>query len=230
MPDLPSLPATPGVSWFSLYLPVSQLIKTNLLVITNLSNLPVSLPLSPVFFAIHLVSCIAPNCSYRKTWTESSIIRYRFWIRFLFTSDWKFRCDSEIISKMSSKNAHKDSSKVHEEISSDKNCDKMPSSLNKRKYSGSFKYKVTFKDFWKSQYPVKAVPNDKQKFHYLPHGKNLSCHHQGLKDVQDRCSKDIHKGNLQSWKNQPQINFSFTKDNTQEKNKCWMKKSLQQNF
>ena len=76
---------------FCLYLPVSQLIKANLLVITTLSNLLVSLPLSPVFFALRLLFCTSPNFSYRKTRIESPVIHYRFWIGFLFTSDRKFR-------------------------------------------------------------------------------------------------------------------------------------------
>ena len=76
---------------FGLYLPVSRLIKANLPVITNLLNHLVSLPLSPVFFAIRLLLCISPNFSYWKTRIESLVIRNRFWIGFLFTSDWKFR-------------------------------------------------------------------------------------------------------------------------------------------
>ena len=88
--DLPSLPATSGVSQFCLYLLVSRLMKVNLPVITNLSNLLVSLPLSPIFLAIHLLFCISSNFSYRKTQMEPSITHCWFWIRFLFTSDWKF--------------------------------------------------------------------------------------------------------------------------------------------
>ena len=72
-------------------LPVSRLIKADLPVITSLSNLLVSLPLSPVFFAIRLLFCISPNFSNRKTRIESPVICYRFWIGFLFTFDQKFR-------------------------------------------------------------------------------------------------------------------------------------------
>ena len=48
---------------------------------------------------------------------------------------------------------------------------------------------VLFKESWKAGYPIKDVPNDKHKFHCLPWGRNLSCHHQGLKDVKDHCGK-----------------------------------------
>ena len=70
--------------------PGSRLMKVNLPITTNLSNLLVSLPLSPIFLAIHLLSCISSNFSYQKTQIEPSVRHCWFWIRFLFTSDWKF--------------------------------------------------------------------------------------------------------------------------------------------
>ena len=42
------------------------------------------------FFAIRLLFCISPNFLYWKTRIESPVIRYRFWIGFLFISDRKF--------------------------------------------------------------------------------------------------------------------------------------------
>ena len=80
--DLPSRPVLVCISRF---------IKANIPVITNLSNLQVSLPLSPVFFAIRLLFWVSPNFSHWKTWIELPVIRYRFWIWFLFTCDRKFR-------------------------------------------------------------------------------------------------------------------------------------------
>ena len=37
--------------------------------------------------------------------------------------------------------------------------------------------------------PLKNVKNSKFEFHGIPCGKDLSCSHQGLKDVKDHCSK-----------------------------------------
>ena len=76
---------------FGLYLPVSRLIKGNLPVITNLSNLLVLYLYLLFFCAIRLLFCISPNFSYRKTRIESPVIHYWFWIGFLFTFDRKFR-------------------------------------------------------------------------------------------------------------------------------------------
>ena len=52
---------------------------------------------------------------------------------------------------------------------------------SKKKYTGSAKYKFAFKSEWKSLHPVQAVKSDIYKFHCISCGKNLSCHHQGLK-------------------------------------------------
>ena len=131
---------------------------------------------------------------------------------------------------MASKTSHL--SNISSEVSS---CDEdeettETSTESKKKYTGSFQYKVSFKDSWMSQYPVKAVPNDKHKFHCLPCGKNLSCHHQGLRDVQDHCSKDMHKNNERSWKKQPHITASFFKIDTPLKKKVLNAEVMVTNF
>ena len=80
------------------------------------------------------------------------------------------------------------------------------------KYTGSFKYRVSFKEQWTTEYPIKAVLNDKFKFHCLPCGKNISCSHQGLGDVKIHCKGPSHKENEISMKMQKTL-FSFaTKD------------------
>ena len=44
--------------------------------------------------------------------------------------------------------------------------------LNQNKYTGSFQYKAVFKESWKADYLIKAVLNDRYKFHCLPR-KNM---------------------------------------------------------
>ena len=104
-------------------------------------------------------------------------------------------------------------------VSSDDEKKEGTSAESKRKYTGSFQYKVVFKESWKADYPIKAVPNDKYKFHCLPCEGNLSCHHQGLKDVKDHFGKDTHKMNLRGWKSQPNITSVFSPTDTPLKNK-----------
>ena len=103
----------PRLRWespgFGLYLPVSRLIKGNLPVITNLSNPLVSLPLSPVFFA--LFACFSPfllifRIEKPELSHPLSITSFEsgFCLHLIGSSD------GEIISKMASKNAQEDSS------------------------------------------------------------------------------------------------------------------------
>ena len=103
---------------------------------------------------------------------------------------------------MASKRTHDDEILVS---SSDDEKKEGTSAESKRKYAGSFQYKVVFKESWKADYPIKGVPNDKYKLYCLPCERNFSCHHQGLKDVKDHCGKDAHKMNLRGWKSQPKV-------------------------
>ena len=80
--------------------------------------------------------------------------------------------------KITSKRTHDDKTLVY---SCDDEKKEGTSVESKRKYTGSFHYKIIFKESWKAAYPIKAVPNDKYKFHCLPYGRNLSFHHHGLK-------------------------------------------------
>ena len=66
-------------------------------------------------------------------------------------------------------------------------------------------YKVSFKNDWKALYPITEVKHDKYKFHCLPCGKNLTCHHQGLKDVKEHCNKPSHKQADASWRKQTRL-------------------------
>ena len=71
---------------------------------------------------------------------------------------------------MVSKRIHNDETLVS---SSDDEKKEGTSAESKWIYIGSFQYKVVFKESWKADYPVKAVPNDKYTFHCLPCGRNL---------------------------------------------------------
>ena len=110
---------------------------------------------------------------------------------------------------MASKRQYETDSSEEENYVSSDNKNPMPS---KKKYAGSFKYKVTFKNEWKALHPVHAVKNDKHKFHCLPCGKNLTCRHQGLKDVEEHCRKESHIKCFASWKKQSQITFTRASD------------------
>ena len=85
--------------------------------------------------------------------------------------------------------------RTHENVadiidSSDGKTDNRSSTnVSKRKFSGSATYKVTFKNEWKESHRIKEVNNNKFKFPCIPCDKDLSCIHQGLKDVKYHCSK-----------------------------------------
>ena len=101
---------------------------------------------------------------------------------------------------------------------------------SKRKYTGSFQYKVVFKESWKENYPIEAVPDDKYKFHCLPYGRNLSWHHQSFKDVKDHCGKFTHKMNLRGWKSHPKKTNVYSPTDTPLKNKVLHAKVAVINF
>ena len=65
-------------------------------------------------------------------------------------------------------------------------------------------------------HPIQAVKSNIHKFNCLPCGKNLKCHHQGLKDVEDHCKTETRLKNYSSWKKQPLLSF-FNTDNNFEK-------------
>ena len=70
------------------------------------------------------------------------------------------------------------------------------------KGKGAATYRVVYKAEWGKEFPIRPVANDKHKFHCIPCGKNLSCHHQGLADVKVHCGRDAHKKNLATLKKQ----------------------------
>ena len=125
-------------------------------------------------------------------------------------------CARRFTFKMASKKTPDDETLV---FSSDDEKKEGIAAASKRKYTGSFQYKVVFKESWKADYPVKAAPNNKHKFRCIPCGRNLSCHHQGLKDVKDHCGNDTHKMNLRGWRGYFKITSAYSPTNTPLKNK-----------
>ena len=114
--DLPSLPALSGVSQFSFASPGLPVNKSKSPGYHKLVKSPGFYTfISRFFFAIRLLSCIPPTFSYRKTLTESPVIRYRF----LFTSNGKFRRWNHF--QNSIEKCTWNLSNLYEEISSDRN-------------------------------------------------------------------------------------------------------------
>ena len=110
---------------------------------------------------------------------------------------------------MASKRTHGDSS---DESNDDKQSQATQVTISKKKFTGSKTYKVAFKSEWKASYPVKEVKHDKYKFHCLPCGKNLTCHHQGLKDVKEHCNKPSQKQADDAWTKQTRLPSSYRGD------------------
>ena len=100
---------------------------------------------------------------------------------------------------MASKRTHCDGSKDRNESTT------TATAILKKKFTGSKINKVSFKNEWKASYPITEVKHDKYKFHCLPCGKNLTCHHQGLKDVREHCNKSSHKQADASWRKQTRL-------------------------
>ena len=84
---------------------------------------------------------------------------------------------------MAAKRTHKDAADIIDS-SDDETDNRSSTNVSKRKF-----YKVTFKNEWKETYPIKEAKNNKFKLHCILCDKDLSCSHQGLKDVKDHFSK-----------------------------------------
>ena len=115
--------------------------------------------------------------------------------------------------------------KTHEDVADifyscdDETDNRNITNISKRKFSGSVIYKVTYKNEWKESYPIKKVKKNKFKFHCIPCGKDLSCSHQGLKDVKDHCNKPSLLQAHSSMKKQSRLPSSFTGEKTSKQQK-----------
>ena len=114
---------------------------------------------------------------------------------------WMFWLNYACLFLLSSKRTHDDSSE--ESKSKDRNeSTATATAILKKKFTGWEIYKASFKNEWKASYLITEVKHDKYKFHCLPCGKNLTCHHQGLKDVKEHSNKPSHKQADASWRKQ----------------------------
>ena len=96
-----------------------------------------------------------------------------------------------------------------------KNVSKQAKSTKPQKRKGAGTYKVAYKAEWAKEFPIRAVSNFKHKFHCIPCGKNITCHHQGLGDVKKHCCGELHTKNVASWKKQKTMNmFNSNKQTT----------------
>ena len=72
----------------------------------------------------------------------------------------------------------------------------------KPKGKGAATYRVVYKAEWGKEFLTQPVPNDRHKFHCIPCGKDVSCHHQGFGDVKAYHGRDAHKKTLATLKDQ----------------------------
>ena len=88
----------------------------------------------------------------------------------------------------------------------------------KTKYTGSFKYKTKFSKEWTKEWPfVSAVPHKPNMFRCNICQKNLSCGHQGSKDIKEHVATQAHRNLAKQLKNQPKISFSTESDPVKQK-------------
>ena len=111
-----------------------------------------------------------------------------------------------VILKMASKRTHGDNS---DKSNNDERSQATAVTISKKKFTGSKTYNLAFKSEWKASYPIEEVKHEKYKFHCLPCGKNLTCHHQGLKDVKEQCNKPSHKQAHDAWMKQTCLPSSY---------------------
>ena len=102
--------------------------------------------------------------------------------------------------------------------------------VSKRTFSRPATYKLTFKNEWKESYRIKEVKRKRFKFRCIPCGKDLSCSHQGLKDVKGHCSKPSHFQAHSSLKKQSRLYSSFTGENSSKLQKVLNPEVMVSNF
>ena len=87
----------------------------------------------------------------------------------------------------------------------------------KRKYTGAFQYKTSFRNEWRKIWPfIAPVPGLSHEYRCQVCDKNLSCGHQGAADIRDHVSSQRHQALAKSLSTQPKLSFTPT-DPLQEK-------------
>ena len=103
-----------------------------------------------------------------------------------------------------------DSESSRQQSQSPCDSDTCPSS-SKRMKLGAAVYKTKFNHSWKSLYPfINEVKGDPYKFFCSVCSRNVSCDHQGKRDVERHVSKTLHQSNAKSLKSQSLITFPRT--------------------
>ena len=79
----------------------------------------------------------------------------------------------------------------------------------KRKYTGAFQYKTSFRNEWRKAWPfIAPVPGSSHEFRCQVCNKNLSCGHQGATDIRDHVSSQKHQALAKSLSTQPRLSFN----------------------
>lgn len=108
----------------------------------------------------------------------------------------------------------KDSSANYLDLRSDESGDDSGSEIprgvvKKRKFTGAFQYKTSFKDEWKKTWPfILPVPGLPYFFRCQVCDKNLSCGHQGVSDVKDHIATQKHQLLANSLSTQGKLPFA----------------------
>ena len=81
-------------------------------------------------------------------------------------------------------------------------------SSSKRMKLGAAVYRTKFNHAWKGIYPfISKVKGDPYKFFCQTCSRNVSCKHQGRRDVERHISRALHESNSKSLKLQSLISF-----------------------
>ena len=88
----------------------------------------------------------------------------------------------------------------------------MASSSGKKRVSAK-KYSTRYDTAWELSYPVKRVKTDDHKFHCIPCNKDLSCGHQGIKDIKEHCEVGAHKKNFKTYRESHSLTTLFGNQN-----------------
>ena len=97
-------------------------------------------------------------------------------------------------------------------ISIDESCRK------RKRVCEAFQYKSRFKNEWKKQWPfISSVSGSPYCFRCNVCNKELSCSHQGVKDIKDHIATQKHQQLAKSLPTQQRLNFMSAADPLQDK-------------
>lgn len=83
------------------------------------------------------------------------------------------------------------------------------------KYTGSFKYKIRYQNEWTIEWPfIRSAPGKDSFFTCTVCRKEVSCAHQGKKDVERHIQSSTHGKLAAALKQQPKLIFFQSQDDT----------------